>query len=365
MSTVVLSNVTCTYGSFLAVDDLNLTIESGEFLTLLGPSGCGKSTTLRMLAGLVKARTGTIRIGDQVVSDPGRGIFVPPEARKLGMVFQSYAIWPHMTVFDNVAYPLRIRRRPRSEVREKVMQVLELVEMAHLADRAAPDLSGGQQQRIAIARALVFEPDVLLLDEPLSNLDARLRTQMGDEFRALQQRLKITAIYVTHDQSEAMSLSDRVVLMSGGAVLQDSPPREIYQHPQSRKVAEFFGSPNFVTARVERAQEIGDNRWRLDVLGEGIAGQCLAGFCPAVGEPVNMVVRPENFVLSDDPDFAGMRFAGRVQGVTFRGPMQSVVLDTGIGPLNVEVPSLVDLNGRGTLTVGAPMSAAWALPAGA
>ncbi len=184
-----------------------------------------------MIAGLEQNTTGRISIGDAVVSDADRSIFVPAERRRLGMVFQSYAIWPHMTVFDNVAYPLRIRRRPAAEIKERVTAALGLVEMEKYAERPAPALSGGQQQRVAIARALVFEPEVLLLDEPLSNLDARLRTQMGDEFRKLQKRLGITSLYVTHDQDEAMALSDRVVVMEGGKILQVGSPEEIYQRP--------------------------------------------------------------------------------------------------------------------------------------
>ena len=186
MSAVLVEDVSRTFGDVIAVNRVNLKVERGEFVTLLGPSGCGKTTTLRMVAGLEQNTGGRISIGDRVVSDAEKGFFVPPDHRQLGMVFQSYAIWPHMTVFDNVAYPLRIRRKSKAEIETRVMATLRLVEMDKFAQRPAPALSGGQQQRVAIARALVFEPEVLLLDEPLSNLDARLRTQMGDEFRALQ-----------------------------------------------------------------------------------------------------------------------------------------------------------------------------------
>src|SRR5436190_18274284 len=210
MPSVTLTGVGRRFGALTAVDSVDLAVESAEFVTLLGPSGCGKTTTLRMVAGLERNDTGSIAIGERVVSDAPAGLFVPPDHRKLGMVFQSYAIWPHMTVFDNVAYPLSVRHVPKAAIRNQVTAALELVEMERYADRPAPALSGGQQQRVAIARALVFEPEVLLLDEPLSNLDARLRTQMGGEFRALQRRLKLTTLYVTHDQEEAMALSDRV-----------------------------------------------------------------------------------------------------------------------------------------------------------
>jgi len=250
MSNVVLEKVSRNFGKFSAVSGVDLRVNEGEFVTLLGPSGCGKTTTLRMVAGLEQNTGGRISIGDRVVSDAERGLFVPAERRALGMVFQSYAIWPHMTVFDNVAYPLRVRRTPRPDIRARVLEALRLVEMGDYADRPAPALSGGQQQRVAIARALVFEPALLLLDEPLSNLDARLRAQMGAEFRALQKRLQITSLYVTHDQEEAMALSDRIVVMQAGRVLQIGTPEEIYQRPLSQAVATFFGSPNLLPATV-------------------------------------------------------------------------------------------------------------------
>src|SRR5580698_7668762 len=231
MSDVLLEKVSRHFGDFIAVDDVDLRVAQGEFVTLLGPSGCGKTTTLRMVAGLEQNTGGRISIDNEIVSDAASRVFVPSERRRLGMVFQSYAIWPHMTVFENVAYPLRVRRRPADEIRDRVLKTLRLVEMESFAERPAPALSGGQQQRVAIARALVFEPKVLLLDEPLSNLDAKLRLQMGDEFRAIQRRLKIKTLYVTHDQSEAMALSDRVVVMDRGRIQQDG--RGIFRHAQS------------------------------------------------------------------------------------------------------------------------------------
>ena len=205
------------------------------------------------------------------------GLFVPPDLRKLGMVFQSYAIWPHMTVFDNVAYPLSVRHVAKAEIRDRVTTALRLVEMERFADRPAPALSGGQQQRVAIARALVFEPEVLLLDEPLSNLDARLRAQMGDEFRALQRRLKITTLYVTHDQEEAMALSDRVVVMQKGRILQVGAPEIVYRRPASREVASFFGTPNLIEAAVTACRPTANGDHRLTIEGANGRGECRAG----------------------------------------------------------------------------------------
>src|ERR1700744_3125411 len=263
MSNVILEKVSRNFGDFAAVSGVDLRISEGEFVTLLGPSGCGKTTTLRMVAGLEQNTGGRISIGNAVVSDAARGLFVPAERRALGMVFQSYAIWPHMTVFDNVAYSLRGRRMGKPEMQERVLAALKLVEMENYADRPAPALSGGQQQRVAIARALVFEPALLLLDHPLSNLDARLRAQMGVEFRALQKRLGITSLYVTHDQEEAMMLSDRVVVMQAGRVLQIGTPEVIYQRPNSSAVASFFGSPNLLPATAVDCVRLSDEEFEV------------------------------------------------------------------------------------------------------
>ena len=363
MSNVSLSNVSRHFGAFVAVDRFNIDIQSGEFVTLLGPSGCGKTTTLRMLAGLERNTGGRITIGDTVVSDVDRGIFLPPEKRQLGMVFQSYAIWPHMTVFENVAYPLKIRRLDRDTIRKKVKATLEIVEMDHLADRMAPDLSGGQQQRVAIARSLVFEPQVLLLDEPLSNLDARLRLQMGDEFRALQQRLGITTVYVTHDQAEAMSLSDRVVLMKDGQILQNSPPRSIYLQPHSRDVASFFGTPNFFEIKARGSRRTEDGQFAVDVKGDGVSGHCLSATEPMEGETLTVMLRPESFRVLDAAEQSdGMVWDAEIRQATFRGPTQSLLLETKTGPIHVEADPTQCFSVGNRIRVGAPMSGAWAVP---
>jgi iron(III) transport system ATP-binding protein len=238
------------FGTVPAVDGVDFDVQSGHFFTLLGPSGCGKTTTLRMIAGLEKPDAGEIKVGDRVISAPERRIFVPPERRGMGMVFQSYAVWPHMTVFENVAFPLVERKLKKSEIAERVAATLDQVGLAHLADRPAPALSGGQQQRVALARALVANPEVLLLDEPLSNLDARLREQMRAEIHGMQRRLGITTIFVTHDQLEAMTLSDRVAVMRDGRIEQIGTPREVYERPASKYVMDFIGNVNHLPARM-------------------------------------------------------------------------------------------------------------------
>jgi iron(III) transport system ATP-binding protein len=362
MPAVLVEDVSRYFGDVVAVDRVNLSIERGEFVTLLGPSGCGKTTTLRMVAGLEQNTAGRISIGDRVVSDATAGFFVPPDHRQLGMVFQSYAIWPHMTVFDNVAYPLRIRRRPKAEIHERVHAVLRLVEMEAYAERPAPALSGGQQQRVAIARALVFEPEVLLLDEPLSNLDARLRTQMGDEFRALQKRLGITSLYVTHDQEEAMALSDRVVVMRSGRILQVGAPEEIYQRPASRAVAAFFGSPNLLDATVTDCDQRADERFALGVAGENWTGHCLAGEPFSSGEPVLVLVRPENVLIgANGGNGSPMGWSGCIKSAIFRGPRQSIVVETAGLVLNVEAPALLGARVGDEVRLNVPPAGAWAI----
>ncbi len=361
---VVVESVSRAFGGVLAVDGLSLTVARGEFVTLLGPSGCGKTTTLRMVAGLERNDRGRIAIGERTVSDAQSGIFVPPDRRRLGMVFQSYAIWPHMTVFDNVAYPLRIRHRPGPEIKDAVTRALHLVEMEAFAARPAPALSGGQQQRVAIARALVFEPDVLLLDEPLSNLDARLRTQMGDEFRALQRRLGITTLYVTHDQDEAMALSDRVVVMEGGRILQTGAPEEVYRRPQSRAVAAFFGSPNLLPARVAGCAALGENSFRLRVQGAGWDGFCLAGEAYAEGEAVLVMVRPENLALAPPGAAAEadqIAWRGRVASAIFRGARSSITVESAAHIFHVEVAALKAAPVGSDVTLLCERDGAWAI----
>jgi spermidine/putrescine transport system ATP-binding protein len=364
MSNVILENVSRNFGQFVAVNDVDLRVNEGEFVTLLGPSGCGKTTTLRMVAGLEQNTAGRISIGNEVVSDAARGLFVPSERRRLGMVFQSYAIWPHMTVFDNVAYPLRVRRRPASEIKDLVLRALRLVEMEGLADRPAPALSGGQQQRVAIARALVFEPKVLLLDEPLSNLDAKLRLQMGDEFRSIQKRLGMTSLYVTHDQSEAMALSDRVVVMDRGAIQQIGAPEDIYRYPANRTVAAFFGAPNLLEATVESCARIDDRRVRLEVAGRGWRGPCEAANEVPPGQIVTVMVRPEDARIAAAGSEAGageLTWSGRIVHTIFRGPIRSIIVQTDDGPLNIDAAPFGNYTIGDNVAVMISERAAWAV----
>jgi ABC-type Fe3+/spermidine/putrescine transport system ATPase subunit len=242
-----ITGVGCDYGTFTAVQDFSLDIAAGEFVSLLGPSGCGKTTMLRMIAGFVPPSRGTIELDDRVISSP-RSVLAP-EQRAMSMIFQSYAIWPNMTVHQNVAFGLELRRLPAAEIRQRVARMLEVVQLGAQAERYPAELSGGQQQRVALARAIVVHPEVLLLDEPLSNLDANLREEMRLEIRRMHEEFKITTVYVTHDQAEAMVASDRVVVMRGGRIEQVDSPRQIYRAPATRFVASFIGRTNFLSGR--------------------------------------------------------------------------------------------------------------------
>jgi ABC-type Fe3+/spermidine/putrescine transport system ATPase subunit len=252
MSRLQLNNLGRMFGIVPAVDNVSLTLTDGEFVSLLGPSGCGKTTTLRMIAGFIKPSSGTISVSGKVISSPGG--MVAPEHRGMSMIFQSYAIWPNMTVAENVAFGLTLRKMPNSEVRARTEKMLDVVHLGHLKDRYPSELSGGQQQRVALARAIVIEPAVLLLDEPLSNLDANLREEMRSEIRRLHDEFKITTVYVTHDQSEAMVTSDRIVVMNQGRIEQVDDPVSLYTKPQTRFVAGFIGRTNFLDGQSDGTQ---------------------------------------------------------------------------------------------------------------
>jgi iron(III) transport system ATP-binding protein len=294
-----------------AVDAVDLQVREKEFFVLLGLSGSGKTTLLRCVAGLEKPEAGEIKLGGQIVSAPERGIFVAVEDRALGMVFQSYAVWPHMTVFENIAFPLANGKRklPRGKVRERVMGALELVQLAGLADRPVPFLSGGQQQRVALARALAVEPKVLLMDEPLSNLDARLREEVRDEIRHLATKLGITVLYVTHDQVEAMALADRIVVMSQGKILQTGSPKELYHFPQNRSVGEFLGAMNQFDGVV---QADGSIKTELGVI------HCQV---PHGAKEIVLAIRPEDVYLSRRASGHNNEFPAQVSAQIFLGDL--------------------------------------------
>jgi iron(III) transport system ATP-binding protein len=263
MKDIRVAGLAKAFGKTPAVDAIDFEVSAGSLVTLLGPSGCGKTTTLRLIAGLETPDAGEVHVGGRLLTSAARGVFVPPEKRRMGMVFQTYAIWPHMTVFENIAFPLREQRVRSAEIRERVMAMLQSLGLEGFHDRPAPLLSGGQQQRVALGRALVADPDVLLLDEPFSNLDARLREDMRLELKELQTRVGVTTLFVTHDQAEAMILSDRVFVMNAGRIAQDGSPRQIYEHPRTRFVMDFLGQVDHVEARVVRSA---DGAWfaRLD-----------------------------------------------------------------------------------------------------
>ena len=285
MSSITLTDVTKSYGSVQVIQPFSSVFQDREFVTLLGPSGCGKTTMLRMIAGFEKPTTGEIKIDDTVVS--GGGQFVPPNRRGIGMVFQSYAVWPHMNVFDNVAYPLKIQRVPRAEIKQRVADILEAVHLSQYIERMPNELSGGQQQRVALGRARVCNPRVLLLDEPLSNLDAKLRESMRFEIKDVQKRFGITVVYVTHDQTEAMAMSDRVIVFNKGAVQQMDSPMNIYRNPANQFVADFVGKINFLRGTASDG--------KIDFPG----GQTMSYSGEKRG-PVVVAVRPENMAMRTD-----------------------------------------------------------------
>jgi iron(III) transport system ATP-binding protein len=321
------------FGEQRALDQVGFTVEDGELFTLLGPSGCGKSTTLMAIAGFTQPDQGRIAIGDETFFDAERRLNVPAERRNLGIVFQSYAVWPHMTVFENLAFPLKVRKLKRREIGTRVREILELVEMSPYVDRYPHQLSGGQQQRVALGRALVYSPTVLLLDEPFSNLDAKLRERARAWVKELQQELGLTTIFVTHDQDEALSMSDRVVVMNFGEIQQIGTPEEVYRHPASRFVAEFVGRVNLIDGvvaggsdgRVEVA--VGDS-YRLTVPGSGVSGD------------VTIAVRPEAVTFAAGE--SANTWDADVHTVAFLGDHYEYELTAGPVTLTVQSPRRVE-----------------------
>ena len=322
-----------------ALRSIDLEVSEGEFCVLLGPSGCGKTTTLRCVAGLERPDSGEIEIAGHVVNSPARRIFVPTERRDLGMVFQSYAIWPHMNVFQNVAFPLTQghKKFPKSAVAEKVRGALKRVQLDGLGDRPATDLSGGQQQRVAMARAMVTEPKILLMDEPLSNLDARLREQMRVELRKITKSIGVTTLYVTHDQAEALSLGDRVCVMNAGEILQIAAPNEVYARPANLFVAQFVGEMNFVKGKVAGTGKV-----------DSALGQIAASVPNGVsaGADVTLAIRPEHVKVSPAPSLGVVSTLGKVTSRNYLG-------DAALAEIEINgVTLLAKLAGDMDLTVG-------------
>ncbi len=296
-------------GRVKAVDELSLTIKDGEFLVLLGPSGCGKTTTLRMISGLETPSDGRIYFGDRDVT------YLPPKDRNISMVFQSYAVWPHMKVYDNIAFPLKVKKYPENEIKERVKWAAELLQIGELLDRYPAQLSGGQRQRVAVARAVVVEPEVLLMDEPLSNLDAKLRVTMRAEIKKLQTKLNVTTVYVTHDQVEAMTMGDRIAVMSKGHLLQIGPPTEVYLKPDSIFVATFIGSPEMNMVEVS----VKETETGIALEGEGFSislpsglGELLEGH---VDKTVTLGIRPEHMTVKGVSTLEHVTRAAEIEGV--------------------------------------------------
>jgi iron(III) transport system ATP-binding protein len=357
MPEITVQGLSKTFGRERALNDVSFSVRDKEFLTLLGPSGCGKTTTLMSIAGFQRPDAGTISCGDRIFSDQAKRIYLAAEDRNLGIVFQSYAIWPHLTVFGNVAFPLKVRRMKNDAVRRRVLETLELVELADYAGRYPHELSGGQQQRVALARALVYSPAVLLLDEPFSSLDAKLRERARAWLKRLQGELGLTTLFVTHDQDEALSLSDRIVVMDAGAVLQVGGPEDIYHRPGTRFVAEFLGHCNILDARAVAATSAGTTELVLRANGQRIT---VSGEDLAVGDQVQLAVRPEAITLDRHEGAAGANtYPAEVRSASFLGDHYLYELD--LDGLALTVTDTQPFAGP-TVTVRIPPSACRVLP---
>ena len=351
MPDLTLTGVAKSFGDNTVLHGLDLHVADGEFFTLLGPSGCGKSTTLWSIAGLHSPDRCTIRLGDRVVFDAGR-VDVAPERRNCGVVFQSYAVWPHMTVAENVGYPLKMRKTPRAGRSARVREALELVELGHLEKRYPHELSGGQQQRVALARALAHPPDLLLLDEPFSNLDLKLRERARDWLRSLQRRVGVTTVFVTHDQDEALSMSDRIVVMDEGRVRQIGTPEAVYRHPADLFVADFVGTVNVLAGTAVR-----DGQAQARVRVEGLAEPLVVEAGAAVTGDVRLTIRPEQIVVHPAGVAPGAVnvVTTRVESHSFLGDHYRYVLRLGAAELVVRAASPVDSGDE--LTIELPPSA--------
>ena len=343
-----------------AIDGIDFEVKAGEMATLLGPSGCGKTTTLRCLAGLERADGGRIVIGERTVVDAKAGLFVPPQRRNLGMVFQSYAIWPHMTVLDNVAYALEGRGIGKAERHKLALEALDMVQLARFADRPAPRLSGGQQQRVAIARAMVGRPQALLFDEPLSNLDARLRIEMRNEIRRIQQQIGITSIYVTHDQAEALAISDWIIVMKEGRIVERGRPVDIYRYPRHVFTAQFLGTTNLIAGTVAEVQAATGELAVTTALGR------ILGIDPsralAQGAKVRVSIRPEDLTTHEPSSGAVNTIEGRMTFAVFAGAAVEAELRCGDTNIQCLLDRDADLTPGSAITLHAKPGACLVLP---
>lgn len=319
------------YGQLWAVKGIDLEVGEGEFVVLLGPSGCGKTTTLRCVAGLERADGGSIKLAGQVVDSAAEGKYVPPERRDIGMVFQSYAVWPHLSVYKNVALPLTEGRRriPQSQVKERALEALRLVRLEGLEARPVTDLSGGQQQRVALARAIVTRPKVLLMDEPLSNLDARLRDQMRIELKKITASVGLTSLYVTHDQTEALSLGDKVCVMNDGRILQVGLPQQVYSQPADLFVAQFVGEMNFIRGKIAGAEQVDSPLGTL---------HCAVPPSFPTGSEVTLAIRPEHLTLSRDSRQQSDAATGKVITKNYLGDATLLEIEAGGITLRIKFP---------------------------
>ena len=338
MAELVVAGLVRAYGNVRAVDDVSFRVADGELVTLLGPSGCGKSTTLFSIAGLDRPTSGQIRVGANVFFDSAAGIHLAPERRNCGLVFQSYALWPHMSVRENLEFPLKLRKVAQAKAREKAAWALALVEMERYGERYPHELSGGQQQRVALARTLVYEPQVLLLDEPLSNLDAKLRLRARGWLRELQTRLKITTLYVTHDQDEALALSDRIAVMSAGKIVQMGTPREIYREPATPFIADFVGHSNILEGTPVRSGGGFGVRLADD---QGLALPAAPGGAPA--GRLQVAIRPEHIVLGARAGEAANVLRGRIIQRDFLGTRFEYLVAVGDAVLRVTAADELEL----------------------
>ena len=347
MSTVEIKGLIKRFGDEVAVAGVDLNIEKGEFVTLLGPSGCGKTTTLRCIAGLEHPDTGEISIEGNPITSVEKGIFLNPEERNLGMVFQSYAVWPHMTVFENVAFGLKIRKISKNEMKEKTHKALDLVGLSNLADRYATKLSGGQRQRVALARAIVYSPQVVLFDEPLSNLDAKLREQMRIELVRLQQEVGITSIYVTHDQTEALVMSDRVVVMNQGLIQQIDSPESIYANPTNSFVANFIGVANLIEGLfLSRSGQIADAEFPFTEGSESLHLRAIGAETATKGQRVILCIRPEDITLSlENPGEGTLNvLSGEIIDTVYQGNLLDCQVRVGSDEIAVQMSHFEQLS---------------------